>query len=734
MGGKKGAKSLKLKEKLSKIKLRRKNKGIKGVKFERKRINFKNFKFSSIKNMTMSSIGMKISVIISGIVIVAMIVTGSFIHNKASSIISSLSKQEMSSIVDKSIDTISIMIEKYSMEIASLASSKDSCDILVNKNSSDPKVQLEITTLSKKMNKYFKDYIGNNLAMERISLIDLSGKIIADSESEFVGSSVEETSFHESSSGGAKVISNTMKSEKSDRSIIVFTYPVQDYDNHGQCVGYIASYVYTDSFAKYLKNINVNATTSSFSFLLDETGNYIHHKNPELLGSEVQIDEIKEIVDKAKKGMKVDIGALEYVDYNDEMISAYGIIPRTNWTLVVSAYSEEIMAPVNAMTNNIILIALIVIIACLVFAFIIARFLIKPIIRAKELVIKTSKLDLTEDNINHSKFSKDEIGQISKSVVQMRGALRDVVKSLINVEEMVNKNAEIVEKSTAILREKAEETSMETSVVSAGIQETAATSEEMSASSENMKLGINNIASESLNGSQLTKDIVTKAIEIEKISKQSKEETQTLYNDVKEELEVAIEASKGVNQIHSLANAILKITEQTNLLALNAAIEAARAGEAGRGFAVVADEVRKLAVESGKTASNIQNVVKTVYSSVENLSKSSEKMIEFMEKQINRDYERMIDTGKQYSKDADVFNNFMLEFSDEAQRLNSHVEGIVKAIEDVSTTLSEGSSGVFNISAKTEDIVDKIEEINNASIENKNSAIKLTEITSKFKL
>jgi methyl-accepting chemotaxis protein len=734
MGGKKGAKSLKLKERLSKIKLRRKNKGIRDVKIERKGINFKNLKFSSIRSMTMSSIGMKISAIISAIVIVAMIVTGIFIHNKASSIISNLSKQEMSSIVDKSIDTISIMIEKYSMEVASLASVKDNCDILANESSSDPKVQLEVTKLSENMNKYFKDYIGNNSAMERISLIDLSGKIIADSDSEFVGSSVEKASFHESSSSGAKAISNTMKSEKSDRSIIVFTYPVQDYNNYGPCVGYIASYVYTDSFAKYLKNINVNTTTSSFSFLLDETGTYIHHKNPELLGNEVQIDEIREIVDKAKKGIKVDIGALEYVDYNDKMMSAYGIIPRTNWTLVVSAYAEEIMAPVNAMTNTIILIALIVIITCLVFAFIIARFLIKPIIRAKELVIKTSKLDLTEDNINHSKFSKDEIGQISKSVVQMRSALRDVVKSLINVEEMVNKNAEIVEKSTAILREKAEETSMETSVISAGIQETAATSEEMSASSENMKLGINNIASESLNGSQLTKDIVTRAIEIEKISKQSKEETQTLYNDVKEELEFAIEASKGVNQIHSLANAILKITEQTNLLALNAAIEAARAGEAGRGFAVVADEVRKLAVESGKTASNIQNVVKTVYSSVENLSKSSEKMIEFMEKQIDRDYERMIDTGKQYSKDADIFNNFMLEFSDEAQTLNAYVEGIVKAIEDVSTTLNEGSSGVFNISAKTEDIVDKIEEINSASIENKNSAIKLTEITSKFKL
>ena len=735
MGGKKWSKSLRLKERFNKIKSKKKNKKVKGVeKAERKKINFKNFKISSIKNMTMSSIGMKISGIISCIVILAMIVTGSFIHNKASSIISNLSKKEMSTIIDKSIDTISIMIEKYSMEVASIASLKDNCEILIGKDSSDSKAKSEAEELSNNMNKYFRDYIKSNLEIERISLIDLSGNIISDSEDEFIGKSVKDSSFHESSSGGAKMISDTMKSEKSDRSIIVFTYPVQNHDNHGQCIGYIASYVYTDSFAKYLKNINVNNTTSSFSFLLDETGKYIYHKNSEFLGDEIRINEIKEVVDKAKKGMNVDIGTLEYTDYEDKIISAYGIIPKTNWTLVVSAYENEIMAPVHSMTNTIILIALIVIATCLIFAFIVARFLIKPIIRAKELVVKTSKLDLTEDKVNYSKFSKDEIGQISKSVVQMRRALRDVVKKIIDVEEMINRNAEVVEKSTAILRAKAEETSMETSVVSADIQETAATSEEMAASSEDMKLVIGNIASESLNGSQLTEDIVTRAIRIEKLSRESKDETQSLYIDVKEELEVAIEASKEVNQIHSLANAILKITDQTNLLALNAAIEAARAGDAGRGFAVVADEVRKLAVESGKTASNIQNVVKSVYSSVENLSKSSEKMMKFIEKQINKDYDRMIDVGKQYSKDANVFNKFMLDFSDEAQRLSTNVEGIVKAIEDVSTTLSEGASGIFNISTKTEDIVDKIEEINSASIENKSSASKLTEITSKFKL
>ena len=91
----------------------------------------------------------------------------------------------MSTIIDKSIDTISIMIEKYSMEVASIASLKDNCEILIGKDSSDSKAKSEAEELSNNMNKYFRDYIKSNLEIERISLIDLSGNIISDSEDEF---------------------------------------------------------------------------------------------------------------------------------------------------------------------------------------------------------------------------------------------------------------------------------------------------------------------------------------------------------------------------------------------------------------------------------------------------------------------------------------------------------------------------------------------------------------------
>jgi len=156
---------------------------------------------------------------------------------------------------------------------------------------------------------------------------------------------------------------------------------------------------------------------------------------------------------------------------------------------------------------------------------------------------------------------------------------------------------------------------------------------------------VQNIASEALEGYEITKDILKRAQGIKASAIESKEKSNDIYNSVKSELEVAITSSKEVKQIDKLADSILKITQQTNLLALNAAIEAARAGEAGRGFSVVADEVRKLAEESGKTAADIQRIVKIVNKSVEELALSAGRMSNFIEQQVINDYDKNIEQG-----------------------------------------------------------------------------------------
>ncbi|MGK0467867.1 methyl-accepting chemotaxis protein [Clostridium sp.] len=366
---------------------------------------------------------------------------------------------------------------------------------------------------------------------------------------------------------------------------------------------------------------------------------------------------------------------------------------------------------------------------------IVSNIIVNPLIKVTLLVDKTSRLDLSDDvDIDNLIKTKDEIGTIFRDIINMRKTLKNVIKDLIEASDNINNNAFIVEDLTNILKIKSEESSSETESLSAGMEETAATAQEISASSGEMRNMVNNIVEKASQGTNIAEKIVKKAMGITMGTEGSKLDTDKVYNDIKTELEVAIEDSKAVEEIHSLASSILHITSQTNLLALNAAIEAARAGESGRGFAVVADEVRKLAEQSGATAANIQNVVKIVNTSVKNLSKSSAKMLEFMDEEISLNYEIIIGTGKEYMDDAQDFNKFMNEFDETAQHLNTSINGVSIAIDQVTGTVNEGSEGIFSISDKSIDIVNKMEEIKNTISGNKISAQKLRDITLKFKI
>lgn len=420
----------------------------------------------------------------------------------------------------------------------------------------------------------------------------------------------------------------------------------------------------------------------------------------------------------------------ELVDANNAIFTvAQQIIKHQDEQLIIV---KEESASTIQVTKIVSIVTLVVsIVVAVIIMFYIRRTLIKPL----ELVVQEASYIANSDlsRVDISVRTKDEIGQLGHVFNMMRSNLKGLIGNIQENAEQMSASAQQLSASTEEITATAEDVSNQITMTTAHAQNSSQSTVESAAAMEQTTIGMQRIAEATQDLNESSQHASETAKDGENTIVTAKQQM-TIINESTHVVTTLVQKlSQHTEEINKITRVITDITDQTNLLALNAAIEAARAGEHGKGFAVVADEVRLLAEQSKASTSMIEELVAEIQLDTKDVEKAVENSLISVEDGVN-----IIESaGQAFSKITEAVHNMTMqiqEISATSEELSASAEEVNASINEIAIGTEEAGKSLQVVAESVEEQVASMVQVNQVAENVTVSATRLQEEALKFKV
>lgn len=457
-----------------------------------------------------------------------------------------------------------------------------------------------------------------------------------------------------------------------------------------------------DGYANNLLDVKLEGMDSAYMYVVQNDGTMLYHPTKEKVGQPVENAVIKGVVQQLQDGKKPGTTVVEYDFNGTTKYSAYTILNNEN-ILVLTADESEALAGITTVTGVAVGIIAIVVLIAIIISFIMGRRLMRPLVKVSTIIEDVANGNIEAD-FSVVKESNDEIGLIIEKMKELTQSLGSIVGKIRNSSDTMSSNSyELNDTSSQTL---------------AANNEISKAVEDVAEGSTGMAASISKINENLLEMSNETKDINASVDEIKNQTVAVQDSSKIMNDKIKSMQDSSHKMDEGisaiskrietvnttVDKVSNIVSVIEEISSETNLLSLNASIEAARAGDAGKGFAVVAQEIRVLSDNTNTELENIKQIISSLVEECRYCVQASGTIVEDNAKQ-----------KEEIKAVLDEFGSLDEQIQKTAEKAEK-IEELVTAMIELNDDITKSSNSLTDVSAAnaaaTEEMNANIEELN----------------------